>query len=65
MKKRVTFTIELPDDVSDDEVTEWLRFLLHETHEIRSANPLVVRRTILEAEDVIIDPGVVVPSTTA
>lgn len=57
MKKQVTFTIELPDDVSDQDAAEWLRFQLNETGEIRSANPLLARRITLEAQDVLIDPA--------
>lgn len=37
----VSFDVNIPDDISDDEIEEWLRFNLHDNGEMSADNPLV------------------------
>ena len=38
--KTVSFSVEVPDDVSDDDVEEWAAFELHAIGNMPTTNPL-------------------------
>ena len=43
MRVRVTFEVEVPvvgREVTEDEVNEWLRFMLHDNGQMKNSNPL-------------------------
>jgi hypothetical protein len=46
MKIEVTFELELPDNINDEDVAEWLEFELNYNGQMNSKNPLA--KTLLE-----------------
>lgn len=50
MKRRVEFTVDVPDNCSEEDLREWLRFRLGENGEMMGSNLLVDRE--LEAQGV-------------
>ena len=36
----VEFRVSVPDDVTEDQAREWVRFNLHDSCEIRNSNPM-------------------------
>lgn len=43
MRYKVEFEIDVPDDVSEYDVFEWVRFELHDNGQMSGQNPLVDR----------------------
>jgi len=46
MKIEVSFEMELPDNISDDNITEWLEFELNYNGQMDTRNPL--SKTLLQ-----------------
>jgi hypothetical protein len=55
MRARITFEVEIPNGVSEDEADEWLRYELNETAQIGVKNPLCHKSVEPIANTMLID----------
>jgi hypothetical protein len=53
MRIKVEFELEIPDNISDDDITEWLEFELNANGRMKTTNPL--HRTLLEPNPFTVD----------